>query len=86
MTNGRKIRKALQSHAPKRRWIPLAEVFTIVEKHMPLDAEDLAQAGGRSRKPRWKTNVRRLPRGQEHAGTIRTRKSKTTDQSDHREG
>jgi hypothetical protein len=74
VTNGVTMWKALQSHAPKHRWIPLAEVFALVENHMSLDAEDLSHTDARSGNPRWKTNVRRLLRTKVKGGTIRARR------------
>ncbi len=73
MTDAKTIWGILQRHLPKKTWIPLAEIFSTVEIHVALDDEDKARTGSRSGKPRWKSNVQRILRIQERAGTIRGR-------------
>jgi hypothetical protein len=74
MTDAKTIWGILQRHLPRRTWIPLAEIFSTVEVHVVLDEEDKASGGSRSGRPMWKSNVQRLLRIQERAGTIRARK------------
>ena len=74
MTDGTLLWDTLREYLPRRRWTSLSEVLAIVEGHVRLDAEDLARTSGRSEKPMWKTNVRRLLRAKVRAGVVRSRK------------
>lgn len=74
MTDNTKIWNTLQKHVPKRKWIPLSEIFSLVQARILLDAEDLGRASSRSVTPRWETNVRRLLRLKVHTGIVRCRK------------
>jgi hypothetical protein len=71
MTDNTTIWKSLQEHLPRRTWIPIAKVFAIVEKFVPLDREDLRAI--HPERPRWKSNVRRLLRLKVRAGSVRAR-------------
>lgn len=73
MTNGTAIWEALRKHLPRRQWIPLEEVYSIVESNMTLDAEDLSRDRAHSIHPQWKTTVRTLLRVKKRAGLLRGR-------------
>jgi hypothetical protein len=74
MTDNATIWNTLQRNLPKRKWIPLAEILTVVQARIFLDEEDLGPASSRSGTLRWEANVRRLLRLKVHAGIVRSRK------------
>ncbi len=74
MTDNTTIWNTLQKHVPKREWISLSEIFTVVQARILLDAEDLDRASSRSKTPRWEANVRRLLQLKVHTGFVRSRK------------
>ncbi len=74
MTDNTTIWNALQSHLPKRRWISLADILTVLKTRILLDAEDLGHASSRSQTLCWEANVRRLLRLKVHNGIVRSRK------------
>jgi hypothetical protein len=71
MTDNATIWKALQKYLPKKKWIPLAEIFTTVNTKVLLDDEDLERASSYSGTPRWESNVRRLLRMKMRTGSVR---------------
>lgn len=75
MTDYSTIWNTLQRHVPKRTWISLSEILTVVQARIFLDAEDLVRAGSRSGTLRWEANVRRLLRLKVHTGFVRSRKN-----------
>ncbi len=74
MTDNTTIWNTLRQHVPKRKWIPLSEIFAIVQARISLDAEDLGRASSHSGIPRWEANVKRLLRLKVHTGSVRSRK------------
>jgi len=73
VTNGTAMWETLEKHLPRGEWVPLEDVYTIVESNLRLDAEDLSRNGIHSAHPRWKTTVRTLLRLKKQAGVIRGR-------------
>lgn len=71
MTGPGEIWRILSVYAPKRRWISIGEVFTIVESRSTLDSEDLRL--GNSLTPKWKLNVRRVLQTKKRKGVIQGR-------------
>ena len=76
MTDNTTIWDALQRHLPKRKWIPLAEIFATVRTRVLLDDEDLERASSPPGTPRWESNVRRLLRLKTHTGSVRAREKR----------
>jgi len=74
MTDDRTLWVTLQKHLPRRVWIPIADIFLIVQRGVVLDAEDMERSNSRSLTPRWKSNVRRVLRFKQKEGTITGRK------------
>jgi len=62
----------LQTHAPRKRWISIGELYTIVESHSTLDNEDLEVHA--SHTPMWKLNVRRVLENKKRTGRVQGRK------------
>lgn len=70
MTNDRVLWAALRSHLPRHQWVPIGEIYTIVQHRVVLDAEDLDCRTARSYTPRWKYNLRRLLRSKQREGKL----------------
>ncbi len=77
MTDDATIWNVLKKFVPKRKWIPLQEIVSMVRTRMLLDREDLQRRGSTSGLPRWEHNVRRLLRAKARIGSIRSRKRRT---------
>jgi hypothetical protein len=75
MTQDTILRETLTKHLPRRRWIPIADIYTIVERRMLLDAEDRTCSGSRRPDPRWHTNVRRILNRMRREGRLLSRTS-----------
>ncbi len=74
MTDNTTIWNTLQDYVPKRKWISLSEIFTVLQGRILLDAEDLGRASSRSGGLRWEANVRHLLYTKVHTGIVRSRK------------
>lgn len=75
MTNDNALWKALRQHLPRRTWIPIADIYVIIQQQVPLDAEDLECSNPRTLNPHWKTNVRRVLYSKKRDGMITARES-----------
>jgi len=74
MTDDRTLWTTLHKYLPRRAWIPIADIFLIVQRRVVLDAEDMERVNSRSLTPRWKSNVRRVLRFKQKEGTLTGRK------------
>jgi hypothetical protein len=75
MTNDSILWGTLHRHLPRKRWIPIADIFRIVQHRIPLDTEDLEHVNSHSKIIRWESNVRRILHSKRRDGTISARKS-----------
>jgi len=73
MTDDKALWTTLRRHLPRRTWIPIADIYDIVQNRVRLDAEDLDCRLSRSATPRWKFNVRRLLRSKHREGRLMRR-------------
>jgi hypothetical protein len=64
----------IQGHVPRRTWISSNEIFSIVELHGALDAEDRQPQSPGSKMPKWKALVRSVLSDRRKMGGIRSRK------------
>src|SRR4051812_40712866 len=48
----------LREHMPGDEWVPLEQIYELVEAHVELTAADLAPATPTTTSARWKRNVR----------------------------
>ena len=71
MTGPGEIWKILNDHAPKKQWISIGEIFSIVESQSTLDTEDLHLSS--SLTPNWKLNVRRVLQTKKRRGALQGR-------------
>ncbi len=76
MTNDTILRETLQRHMPRRQWITIAEIYSLVEHCMALDNEDLRCATHGTPVPRWHANVRRVLYHMRREGRVMSRVSK----------
>jgi hypothetical protein len=74
MTNDAALWTALHAHLPRKTWVPIAEIYGIVQQRISLDEEDLERTGSRSASPRWQTNVRRMLHSKQREGALLRRR------------
>jgi len=72
MTGRVAIWNIMLENIPRRQWISIGEIFSIVESRSDLDNEDLEL--NPLQVPRWKINVRRALMNKKRAGRIQGRK------------
>ena len=60
MTQDTILRDTLAQHLPRRQWVPIADIYTMVERSMFLDADDRCCSGRVARVPHWHKSVRRI--------------------------
>jgi hypothetical protein len=75
MTNDITLWATLHEHLPRKTWIPIEEIYQIVQRNVPLDTEDLGCRGMRSASPHWKRNVRRILHSKHREGALMSRVS-----------
>jgi len=75
MTQDTILRETITRHLPRRKWIPIKEIYTLVERQMSLDAEDRACCSNRVSLPRWQRNVRRVLHRMHREGRLLSRAS-----------
>jgi hypothetical protein len=75
MTNDSTLWTTLRRYLPRRRWVPIADIFRIVQHRLPLDNEDLAHVSSHSKVACWQSNVRRVLHSKQREGTLSGRKS-----------
>lgn len=60
----------IQTQMPRERWVPLQEIYQIVERYGELDAEDFEPQSPTSDRPKWKRNVRNVLQRRKRKGEI----------------
>lgn len=60
MTHIPEIWDCLLSKLPKRRWVGLGDIYTLIERNINLDEEDYEWQSPSSDIPKWKRNVRNV--------------------------
>jgi hypothetical protein len=75
MTNDSALWITLHEHLPRKTWVPITDIYTIVQHRIPLDEEDLESRNASSGSPCWKSNVRRVLHSKQREGTLLGRKS-----------
>lgn len=75
MTSDTALWTTLHEHLPRKTWIPIGDIYRIVELGVLLDAEDLEYHSAGSSTPRWKFNVRRVLRSKQREGKLVRRTS-----------
>ena len=70
MTHLREIWETIRRVIPKGRWIPLEEIYSMVESGLTLDSEDYEWQSPSSDIPKWKRNVRNVLQYRKGTGEI----------------
>ncbi len=60
----------IRTHMPRRQWILLNDIYTMVERHRNLDDGDFEPQSPRSAIPKWKRNVRNVLQYRKRTGEI----------------
>jgi hypothetical protein len=60
MIHAQEIWGIIQTRLPRRRWVPLKEIYNMVEEYGNLDTEDFEGQSPTSDEPKWKRNVRNI--------------------------
>jgi hypothetical protein len=63
MTEASTIREILYKYVPRKRWVPINDLFGIVQTYSRLDSEDKKLRS--THIPLWKVNVRHVLRGEQ---------------------
>lgn len=70
MTNDTALWTALHAHLPRKTWVPIGDIYLIVQHRILLDSEDLGYRTTHSSSPRWKFNVRRVLHSKQREGRL----------------
>jgi hypothetical protein len=70
MTHLPEIWDFIVGNLPKRRWVVLDDIYTLIESNLNLDAEDYERQSPRSEIPKWKRNVRNVLQYRKRTGEI----------------
>ena len=64
------IWKVVKSELSSDEWIPVREIYAIVERGISLDGDDRMPASPGSRPPRWHRNVRNVLQHRKATGEV----------------
>ena len=70
MTHLPDIWGCLMAHLPRGRWVPLEEIYGLVQTRLHLDREDQEPQSPASSIPKWKRNVRNVLQYRKSTGNI----------------
>lgn len=70
MTHLPEIWKCIKERLPRRRWIPLVDIYSLVKDELVLDREDHEPQSPKSLVPKWKRNVRNVLQYRKVTGDI----------------
>lgn len=73
MTQDSRLWDTIHRNLPRRQWVPIAEIYAIVEQRVLLDDEDRVCSGIRAPVPHWHRNVRRILYQKQREGTLMSR-------------
>ena len=60
MTHQAEMWDCILRNLPKRRWVALHEIYSLIEHSLDIDTEDYAGQSPNSGIPKWKRNVRNV--------------------------
>jgi hypothetical protein len=60
MTRLPEIWACIVRNLPKRRWVVLSDIYSLIERNLSLDKEDYEWQSPSSDIPKWKRNVRNV--------------------------
>lgn len=58
ITTASEFREVLLMDFPKDRWVPIQEIYDLVQNRIEFDNDDFLPAAPNNQEPRWKRNVR----------------------------
>lgn len=70
MTHLPEIWDCIRAHLPRRRWVPLEDIYALVQARLHLDREDQEPQAPTSPIPKWKRNVRNVLQYRKGTGDI----------------
>ena len=70
MTHLLEIWDYIVSNLPKRQWIVLDDIYTLIERNLTLNTEDYEWQSPSSEIPKWKRNVRNVLQYRKRTGEI----------------
>jgi hypothetical protein len=70
MIHSPEIWDCIVSKLPKKRWVVLDDIYTLIEHNLNLDAEDYEGQSPSSKIPKWKRNVRNVLQNRKETGKI----------------
>lgn len=70
MTHLPEIWDRIVSNFPKRQWVVLDDIYTLIERNLNLDTEDYEWQSASSEIPKWKRNVRNVLQYRKRTGEI----------------
>ena len=70
MTHLPEIWDCIRAHLPRRRWVPLEDIYALVQARLRLDREDQEPQAPTSPIPKWKRNVRNVLQYRKGTGDI----------------
>jgi len=70
MTHLPDIWNCIRSKLPRGKWVPLEDIYRLVERLLPLDREDFQPQSPLSDIPKWKRNVRNVLQYRKGVGDI----------------
>ena len=70
MTHLPEIWDFIVGNLPKKRWVVLDDIYTLIERNLNLDTEDHEWQSPSSEIPKWKRNVRNVLQYRKSTGEI----------------
>ena len=70
MTHLPEIWGCIVGSLPRRQWVPLDDIYRLIERNLNLDTEDYAWQSPTSEIPKWKRNVRNVLQYRKQTGEI----------------
>jgi hypothetical protein len=70
MTHLPEIWDCIREHLPRRTWVPLDDIYALVERRLSLDREDHKPQAPGSLIPKWKRNVRNVLQYRKRKGEV----------------
>jgi hypothetical protein len=70
ITTSREIWNVIEEKLPRDRWVPLQNIYELIEQNITLHPEDFLPEAPGSENPKWKRNVRNVLQKQKTNGEI----------------
>lgn len=70
MIHSSEIWDCLLKELPKNKWVPLEDIYRLIEHNLNLDDEDYERQSSGSEVPKWKRNVRNILQYRKGSGDL----------------